>query len=62
MVSVRAVMVEGMIFLVHCAYQPGGTAEKAYLLQFLTAPDSGTTLDAVPDFDKEVAATLPKRT
>ena len=46
-VSVRAVTVESMIFLVHCAYQSGGTAEKAYLLQFLTAPDSGTTMDAV---------------
>ena len=44
-VSVRAVTVEAMIFLVHCAYQPGGAGEKAHLLQFLTAPDVGTGLD-----------------
>ena len=44
-VSVRAVTVEAMIFLVHCAYQPGGVGEKAHLLQFLTAPDVGSGLD-----------------
>ena len=44
-VSVRAVTVEAMIFLVHCAYQPGGAGEKAHLLQFLTSPDVGNGLD-----------------
>ena len=44
-VSVRAVTVEAMIFLVHCAYQPGGAGEKAHLLQFLTAPEVGSGLD-----------------
>ena len=44
-VSVRAVTVEAMIFLVHCAYQPGGAGEKAHLLQFLTSPDVGSGLD-----------------
>ena len=41
----RAVTVEAMIFLVHCAYQPGGAGEKAHLLQFLTSPDVGSGLD-----------------
>ncbi|CAE7508968.1 unnamed protein product [Symbiodinium sp. CCMP2592] len=45
-VSVRAVTVEAMIFLVHCSFQPGGSAEKAYLLQFLTAPESGNSVDS----------------
>ena len=31
-VSVCAVTVEAMVFLVHCSFQPGGSAEKAYLL------------------------------
>ncbi|OLQ15613.1 Copia protein [Symbiodinium microadriaticum] len=44
-VSVRAVTVEAMIFLVHCAYQPGGAGEKAHLLQFLTAPEVGNGLE-----------------
>ena len=44
-VSVRAVTVEAMIFLVHCAYQPGGAGEKAHLLQFLTAPEVGSGLE-----------------
>ena len=44
-VSVRAVTVEAMIFLVHCAYQPGGAGEKAHLLQFLTSPEVGSGLD-----------------
>ncbi|CAE7327628.1 GIP, partial [Symbiodinium sp. CCMP2592] len=44
-VSVRAVTVEAMVFLVHCSFQPGGSAEKAYLLQFLTAPESGNSVD-----------------
>ncbi|CAE7234210.1 RE1, partial [Symbiodinium necroappetens] len=44
-VSVRAVTVEAMIFLVHCAFQPGGAGEKAHLLQFLTAPEVGSGLD-----------------
>ncbi|CAE7943445.1 unnamed protein product, partial [Symbiodinium sp. KB8] len=41
-ISVRAVTVEAMVFLVHCSFQPGGSAEKAYLLQFLTTPDAAT--------------------
>ncbi|CAE7580175.1 RE2, partial [Symbiodinium sp. CCMP2456] len=45
-VSVRAVTVEAMVFLVHCSFQPGGSAEKAYLLHFLTSPDAGNTVDA----------------
>ncbi|CAE7354912.1 GIP [Symbiodinium sp. CCMP2592] len=44
-VSVRAVTVEAMIFLVHCAYQPGGAGEKAHLLQFLTSPEVGSGLE-----------------
>ena len=45
-ISVRAVTVEAMVFLVHCSFQPGGSAEKAYLLQFLTAPDTSNSVDA----------------
>ena len=45
-VSVRAVTVEAMVFLVHCSFQPGGSAEQAYLLQFLTAPETGNSVDA----------------
>ena len=45
-ISVRAVTVEAMVFLVHCSFQPGGSAEKAYLLQFLTTPDAANTVDA----------------
>ena len=44
-VSVRAVTVEAMVFLVHCSFQPGGSAEKAYLLHFLTSPDTGAAVD-----------------
>ena len=34
-----------MVFLVHCSFQPGGSAEKAYLLHFLTSPDTGAAVD-----------------
>ena len=45
-VSARAVTAESMVFMVHCAYQPGGAGEKAHLLRFLTAPETGTTLES----------------
>ena len=44
-VSVRAVTVLAMVFLVHCSFQPGGSAEKAFLLHFLTSPDTGSAVD-----------------
>ncbi|CAE7254368.1 unnamed protein product, partial [Symbiodinium sp. CCMP2456] len=44
-VSARAVTAEAMVFMVHCGYQPGGTGEKAHLLQFLTGPETGNGLD-----------------
>ncbi|CAE7766553.1 unnamed protein product, partial [Symbiodinium necroappetens] len=44
-VSARAVTAEAMVFMVHCAYQPGGAGEKAHLLQFLTVPETGNGLE-----------------
>ena len=44
-VSARAVTSEPMVFMVHCAYQPGGAGEKAHLLQFLTGPETGNGLE-----------------
>ena len=37
--------VEAMVFLVHCSFQPGGSVEKAFLLHFLTSPDTGAAVD-----------------
>ena len=44
-ISARAVTAESMVFMVHCAYQPGGAGEKAHLLQFLTGPETGNGLE-----------------
>ena len=44
-ISARAVTAEAMVFMVHCAYQPGGAGEKAHLLQFLTVPETGNGLE-----------------
>ena len=54
-VSVRAVTVLAMVFLVHCSFQPGGSAEKAFLLHFLTSPDTGAAVDvAVTSIRKRI--------
>ena len=44
-ISARAVTAESMVFMVHCAYQPGGAGKKAHLLQFLTGPETGNGLE-----------------
>ena len=43
--SSSSVTAEAMVFMVHCAYQPGGAGEKAHLLQFLTVPETGNGLE-----------------
>ena len=56
-ISARAATSESIVFMVHCPYQPDGAGEageKAHLLKFLTAPETGTRLGEHAQSSEEV--------